>query len=412
MEVHIKANLTGYQKKVVDWLFNGDFYNSGKTTVIKSVRQSGKSYLLRVLLIKTALERVGTAVYVAPTLLQSREMYTAINKALSKTNLIKSANYQVLQIELTNGSVIHFRSTAQQDTVRGLTASNMLVLDECAYLDEESIFTILPLANVHNCPIVIASTPFTKDGFFYNTYVSTDKSIKAFDWAKEKEVSRFLTPERKKFYKEVMSRAKYTTEILGEFLTDEGLLFTNINACLLDYEPSYKRVYVGIDFGTGSEVDYTVISIMNDLGEQVGLYRTNNLTPTQQVEWIAGILNGYDCAKILAEQNSIGKVYIDALNGKLKTKITNWNTSNKSKQDLVTTLQIALENERVHLINNSVLINELKKYTAEINPKTKTVTYNGKNAHDDCVIATMLSYYALKNSVGTYNVSKNGKRIK
>lgn len=411
MKVNINASLTSYQKDVYNWLFDGNFYNSGKTVTIKSVRQSGKSFLLRVLLIKTALERVGSAVYVAPTLLQSREMYSAIVKALEKTDLIKTANAQILQIELTNGSVLHFRSTAQNDSVRGLTASNMLVLDECAYLDEDSIFTILPLSNVHNCPIVIASTPFTKDGYFYNMYINEGESSKSFDWSKEKEVSRFLTEDRKKMYKEVMSRAKYTTEILGEFLTDEGLLFTNINACLLDYEPDYKRVYVGIDFGTGSGVDYTVISIMNDKGEQVALYRDNNLSPMQQVEWIAGILNKYDCAKILAEQNSIGKVYIDALTSKLKTKITNWVTSNKSKQDLVTTLQLALENERVKLINNKVLVDELRKYTQEVNPKTKTVTYNGKNAHDDTVIATMLSYYAIKNNAGTYSISKRGLRI-
>jgi len=68
-------------------------------------------------------------------------------------------------------------------------------------------------------------------------------------------------------YKQVMSRAKYTTEILGEFLNDEGLLFTNLSNCILDYTPDYKKVYVGIDFGTGSGGDYTVVSIMNDKGE-------------------------------------------------------------------------------------------------------------------------------------------------
>ena len=171
MKIKFNANLTKYQENVMTWLFKNKFYNSGKIAVIKSVRQSGKSYLLRVLLIRAALERVGTSVYVAPTLLQSREMYNNILKALGNTELIESANASILYINFTNGSVIHFRSTAQNDTVRGLTASSMLVLDECAYLDEESIYTILPLANVHNCPIVIASTPFTKDGYFYNMYI-------------------------------------------------------------------------------------------------------------------------------------------------------------------------------------------------------------------------------------------------
>ena len=411
MKIKFNANLTKYQENVMTWLFKNKFYNSGKIAVIKSVRQSGKSYLLRVLLIRAALERVGTSVYVAPTLLQSREMYNNILKALGNTELIESANASILYINFINGSVIHFRSTAQNDTVRGLTASSMLVLDECAYLDEESIYTILPLANVHNCPIVIASTPFTKDGYFYNMYISNDQNVKAFDWSKEPEISRFLTDDRKQMYKQVMSRAKYTTEILGEFLNDEGLLFTNLSNCILDYTPAYKTVYVGIDFGTGSGGDYTVVSIMNDKGEQVALHRNNNLSPMQQVDWIASILNQYKLGKVLAEQNSIGKLYIDALNSRLPIKITNWTTSNKSKHELVTNFQIALENERVKLINDSTLMNELKKYTQEINPKTKTITYNGKNAHDDTVIATMLSYYAISSNSGQYTIYKKGRKL-
>ena len=195
-----------------------------------------------------------------------------------------------------------------------------------------------------------------------------------------------------------MSRAKYTTEILGEFLNDEGLLFTNLSNCILDYTPDYNKVYVGIDFGTGSGGDYTVVSIMNDKGEQVVLHRTNNLSPMQQVDWIASILNQYKLGKVLAEQNSIGKVYIDALNSRLPIKITNWTTSNKSKHELVTNFQIALENERVKLINDSTLMNELKKYTQEINPKTKTITYNGKKIleSDELIIISKFTY-------GTYS---------
>lgn len=411
MKINFNANLTKYQKAVMNWLFRTKFYNSGKIAVIKSVRQSGKSYLLRVLLIKAALERVGTSVYVAPTLLQSREMYSSINKALESTELVTSANGSNLSITFNNGSVIHFRSTAQNDTVRGLTASTMLVLDECAYLDEESIYTILPLTNVHNCPIIIASTPFTMEGYFYNMYVSDNPKVKSFDWSKEPEISKFLTDDRKQMYKQTMSRAKYTTEILGEFLSDDGLLFTNLSNCILDYKPDYNRVYVGIDFGTGSGGDYTVVSVMNDKGEQVALYRNNSLSPMQQVEWIANLLKEYNIAKILAEVNSIGSVYIDALNSRLPIKVTSWVTSNKSKHELVTNFQIALENNRVKLINDTTLLNELKRYTQEINPKTKTITYNGKNAHDDTVIATLLSYKAITSNRGTYNIYKKGRKL-
>ena len=48
---------TSYQQKVIDWL--DDPYKAGKTAVVRSVRQSGKSILCTLLLIKCSLEHKG-----------------------------------------------------------------------------------------------------------------------------------------------------------------------------------------------------------------------------------------------------------------------------------------------------------------------------------------------------------------
>ena len=80
-------------------------------------------------------------------------------------------------------------------------------------------------------------------------------------------------------------------------------------------------------------------------------------------------------------------------------------TTNKSKQDLVTAFQIALENGYVQILPDPILLGELKKYQAEINTKTKTVSYNGFKSHDDTVIATMLAYWAYKKNLGTFSLA-------
>lgn len=399
--------LTSYQQEVYDWL--QDPLGTGKVAVIKSVRQSGKTFFIMTEVLKTALEHVCTSAIFEPTLGLSRNVYKSIYKALEPTNLVKIANAQLLEIELKNGSTILFRSTEQMS--RGLTISGVLVLDECAYLDEEAIFSILPLVNAYNAPIIIASTPFTMDGYYYQMYMKGLEGrpdIKTFDWSNHPETGRFLTPEKKELYKQTMSRAKYTTEVLGEFLTDGGLLFQGLDKCI--GEPGDSRIiYIGIDFGTGADEDYTVMAVINNSGEMVKMYRTNNLSPTQQVEWIGEIIldlaTRYTIRNVLCEYNSIGTVYIDFLKKKLhgkKITITNWTTTNKSKQDLVTTFQIALENNYVQLIYDPVLLGELKKYQAEINVKTKTISYNGYKCHDDTVIATMLAYWAYKKNLGTF----------
>ena len=394
--------LTTYQQEVFDWL--QDPYKTGKVAVIKSVRQSGKTFFIMTEVLKIALEHKSTSAIFEPTLALSRNVYKSIYKALENTGLIKIANAQLLEIELTNGSTILFKSTEQIN--RGLTISGILVLDECAYLDDEAIYSVLPLINANNAPLIIASTPFTMDGYYYNMYMKgleENELIKSFDWSKHPETARFLTEEKKEMYRQTMSRSKYTTEVLGEFLTDGGLLFQGLENCVGEPDKDAKTIYIGIDFGTGSEDDYTVLSAINNRGQQVKLYRTNNLSPTQQVEWLCGLIldlaSHYTIHQVLCEYNSIGTVYIDFMKKKLTGRnitLTNWITSNKSKQDLVTNFQIALENNYVQILQNPVLLNELKKYQAEINSKTKTISYNGYKCHDDTVIATMLSYWAYK----------------
>lgn len=402
--------LTSYQQEVFDWL--QDPYKTGKVAVIKSVRQSGKTFFIMVEVLKMALAHNNciSAIF-EPTLALSRNVYKAIYKALEKTGLVKIANAQLLEIELTNGSTILFKSTEQIN--RGLTISGVLVLDECAYLDDEAIYSVLPLINANNAPLIIASTPFIMDGYYYQMYMKgleENDMIKSFDWSHHPETARFLTEEKKELYRQTMSRAKYTTEVLGEFLTDGGLLFQGLENCLGEPDTSSRIIYLGIDFGTGADEDYTVLSVMNNQGQMVKMYRTNNLSPTQQVEWLSGLIadlaKNYTIRNVLCEYNSIGSVYIDFLKKKLagrKIPLTNWTTTNKSKQDLVTNFQIALENGYVQLLKDPVLLNELKKYQAEVNTKTKTISYNGYKCHDDTVIATMLSYWAYKKNLGSFS---------
>lgn len=400
--------MTAYQQEAYDWL--GDPYESGKIAVVKSVRQSGKTFFVMIEVLQMALRHSCTSAIFEPTLGLARNVYKSIFKALEKTGLIVAANAQLLEIELANGSTILFRSTEQMS--RGLTVTGILVLDECAFLDDEAIYSILPLVNAHNAPIIIASTPFTMDGYYYQMYMQgleNNPLIKTFDWSHHPETSRFLTEEKKELYKQTMSRAKYTTEVLGEFLVDGGLLFQGLDAAQGEPDESNKIIYLGIDFGTGGDEDYTVLSVINNLGQMVQLNRTNNLTPTQQVDWLCGLIldlaDKYTIRTCLCEYNSIGSVYIDFMKKQLAPRniqLTNWVTTNKSKQDLVTNFQIALENKYVQILPNPILLGELKKYQAEINPKTKTITYNGFRSHDDTVIATMLAYWAYKKNLGKF----------
>lgn len=410
-EIHF-PKLTGYQKEVWDF-FDGK-KGTGDIAVIVSSRQVGKSFFCLLKLIEVALRQKGSVSAIfEPTLNNSRNMFKQITNMLNGSGLVTTANAQILELEFINGSRILFKSTEQQN--RGFTISGILILDECAYLDDEEIYTILPLASAHNAEMCIVSTPFVQEGYFYDMYMigveGNNPHIKLFDWAHNKETEKFLTAERKAFYKATMSPQKYHTEVEGEFLVNDGLLFVGIDKCI-GQAGDNKVLYIGIDFAAGGEGDYTVLSAVNGKGEMIGYWRRNNLSPLQQIEWLYGVIEElnkkYDIRSIYGEKNSLGVVYIDSLNrklSKLSLQILEWVTTNDSKQDLVTTIQIAFENQDITIPNDAILLNELKKYQATINQKTKKISYNAINGNDDIVMSLMFAYYSYKKSFGSYRIS-------
>lgn len=409
MKEIVFPKLTSYQKKAYEWL--GDAYKQGKIQVIKAPRQVGKSYYIEMVVMKMALEHVTTNLIYEPSIFLARKVYKDIFKMLEESGAIKSANAQTLEIEFINGSQIYFRSIESQS--RGLTCSGLLVLDECAYLPDDVIYTILPLINANNASMILASSPFTEAGYYYTMYMKgmDDLSnILSFDWATE-DTSMFLTEDKKQLFKATMTPQKYTTEILGQFLSDEGLLFKNINACIKDAEDN-KDIYIGIDYATGSDGDFTVLTVVNNRGQMVTNYRTNNLSPTAQIDWIFDIISqlhtSYNIKTIIAEENSIGSVYSDIFKKKLKPlnlTITDFVTSNSSKREIIESLQLAFENGMITIPNDPVLLNELRRYQMEINLKTKTITYNGaRGTHDDTVMSLALAYHAYKKSLGEFRL--------
>lgn len=393
--------------KLKQWQQDGYNYianspNQGKVLVIKAKRQVGKNFLgTAVLLNYCSMGKINAIL--EPSLNQCRRVFKQITKALARSGLLASCNASTLTIEFKNGAEIMFKSAAQGDNLRGDTITGILIIDEAAFIEDDIIETILPTIDANNANLMIISTPLFTSGYFYEEYISDGLNKLVLDWNKY-DTSEFLSATKLEEYRKRLSPNKFKSEYLGQFITENGLLFNNLEGCI-GKPSSEDLIYIGIDFATGSGSDYTSIVGINKDGEQVFIERIKDTPPTKQVEWLANIINKYKVAKILAEKNSIGAVYIDMLKRKIKVPITNWVTSNKSKKDLVTTLQMALENNQITILEDEKMLDELRKYQAEVNLRTNTVSYNASVGNDDDVIALMLAYYAYKGTLGNYNIS-------
>lgn len=394
----IYPKLKPWQQAAYDFI--KDSPHQAKSLVIKSKRQVGKNFLANAILLNYCSYGLVNCL-LEPSIPQARRAFTQLVKALDRTGLIKSANASTLIIEFTNGAEILFKSTGQQ--LAGFTITGVAIIDEVVYLSDEDIDTFLPTTDANKANVVYISTPMFTSGRFYEEFTTPEPNKLILDW-NDWDTSEFLSKDKLEQYRRKLTPNKFKTEYLAQFITEDGLLFTGLEKCV-GQPDNRNEIYIGIDWATGSNGDWTTVCGLNKDKQQVFKESINNITPTEQVKWIASIINKYSVKKILAEKNSIGSVYIDMLRKQIKVPVTEFVTTNKSKQDLVESLQMHLENGLIRILPDVRQLDELRKYQAEINLKSKTVSYNAATGNDDDVIALMLALRAVNSNLGTYRIS-------
>lgn len=417
-------HLFPWQQAVVDYICNAR--GTGRVCVTKAPRQRGKTFLTEGILLHYAINQAHSInAMISPTLAQSRKVFKEIVNGIYASGIIAKKNETLLEIELINGSTIFFKSSEMGDGLRGFKVSGILILDEAAYLTDDILELILPWRQVSNAPMLLVSTPKIRQGAFYSYWLQgleDGENIKSIDWC-DWDTSCLISEDMIKQYKKVMTANQFKSEILGEWLDDDGMVFTNITDNIMDYEVTASTAYyAGIDFGAGNTGDYTSITIFNEKGEMVFLDYFNDLGTFQQVDRIIDDLEPFMASmkKIYAENNSIGSPFIDLIIKSCKERrlmsiintLERWTTSNSSKQKLVVQFCNGLEHSEVKLLNDRVLINQLTSYEATYNVKTQTISYNGAyGTHDDCVMSTMIAWYAKAQNTQTGVYTIGGARM-
>lgn len=380
--------------------------------VIKSKRQVGKSILLENILLKTAIERRNTDSYVvSPTTAQATKIYNELLKAIVKTPVYRSHNASRLTITFHNSSTINFHSAEQRENLRGYTVTGILCIDEAAYISDDVISDILPWVDANKAPIVFASTPLARQGLFYKFYIEgldeSNNRCHSYDWSRY-DTSALLTDERKEFYRRTLSKQKYITDILGEFLDGESTVFGEFGDVLSNtFNPMNHSYYVGIDWGSGVGQDETAICIFNSERQMVDLIHFNDKDETATINYVIDICRKYKPLKVTVETNSIGRVFFGLLDKALKKEhlpiqLRGFSTTNDSKERIINQLQVGIQNRDLSLLDDAALQNELSLYEMRISSNGKRI-YNAKSGyHDDLIIATAIALYSI--TTGNYNI--------
>jgi phage FluMu gp28-like protein len=374
---------------------------------VNAGRQSGKTALSQQQTLYWALNYTGVCIYwVSPTQSQTSKVYKQLLEMVIKAPIVESHKGSMGDTEIVfkNGSIIKFRSAAQEDSLRGETIE-YLVIDEAAFI-KESVFQeiLLPMLNVRGKKCLVISTPKGKNWFYYQYMRGGEGKYKSF---------KFTSADNPYSSKEIIAIAKdnlpevlFSQEYLGEFV-DSTAIFENLDElCILEPRTPLQgeHYYIGIDVALKD--DYTVTTVMNEKNEVVFYDRVNHITAPELKGRLIDIFKTWRPRKIMIEENNQGLPIIQDLKQIHGVKnIVGFKTTASSKPQIINNLINAFASKKLRLPKAEEYKNELSVFNMVTTPSGVPKFEAPKPFNDDIPLSLAITWECINRFRynGTYN---------
>lgn len=348
-----------------------------------------------------------TIFFCSPTYAQAKKVLEDLHNAIVNSGIVQSYNKSDVTLKLKNGSVMMFKSTEREDSLRGYTGDYMVV-DESAYHGEEVWGSVLkPIMLVRGKKVLFISTPRGNNWFkkLYDQGQDPEQPNYAscrMHYTENPHLDLKELEEARRSLPEHIFAAEYE----GSFTESGQTVFsdTTPNQFLVWPKPIGK-VYCGIDLGRAN--DFTVATFIDVNGNVVDIYRDNLQDWSKMVDEMMVRIRKWN-ATVAVEVNSIGDVIFE----QIKKQYQNTHpfvTSNKSKNDIIEGLAVDLNNLDIKIPSPELfaaLPFELSIYEYDYSPKTRTIRYNAPPSfHDDTVMSLAIANWCRKTqqTVGSYH---------
>lgn len=408
MRIRFRIDLTPSQREAYD-----AFHSDGvRELVLNFSRQQGKTTLCEILMIETLLSKRCTVYYVSPDFGQGKKVYREVLNLLLPTGQVRSKNSSDLTIETANGSFLGFFSAKNPTAIRGNTCSGLLVLDECAYLPEETPdgqnlwhMVIKPITKAKKPKVVFISTPNGKSGLFYDKYLEGKGGTGPVRTI-ECDVYRdsLMSPDEIEALKADTPPLAWRQEFLVEFLDSELTAFDGFERCFRADagRPSPKYpVWIGVDFSAGGE-DATILTVADAQNRTEQFLIEGSLDA--KYNRIASLIDSYPLLRsAYLEANGIGEPMINEIRKLVRrnrSKIHYWETTHDSKNAMVGMLALMIDKGEIAFdAGDTELYREFGWFTYEVNKRTRIITYGAKAPrHDDRVMSLMMALQSKQDS--------------
>lgn len=406
--VYKAARLHKGQKRIVKNILN----NGTKYNLVNASRQSGKSFLLKQLLLYFGINDPGEkCVIISPFTSQNLKLFDEIFNSIIRSGVVKKHNRTEKWIELINGSRFVFKSAENPNSIRS-GSYKYVFCDEFAFFKKDVWKLVInpTMAAKKGSKAFIFSTPRGKNEFWELCMLgqNNEESLYSYNFMSYEENPNmdleFIEECRKRY-----PTAKFQQEFMGIFV-DNASVFEYIDCATVDgYEKPIEKgkYFAGLDLANKN--DKSVLTIMNEEGKVVMIYAVTGKKWSYIVERVLKYLKEYNNAHCLVEVNSIGDVVYELLE-KEYNNLSPIYTSNTSKVEYIEDLIQAFNESAIEIPNRETceeLHSELDSFEMKYSSKTRKTQYSARDGfHDDYVISLALSNKSIKDNStsGDYSI--------
>jgi len=395
-------------------------WDSGKKRIFwVAHRRSGKDKTIFANLPKRMMERVGTYYYFLPTYSQAKKViWAGADKDGFRfldhfpKEIVKEINQSDMKIELVNGSILQMVGADNIDRIVGTNPIGV-VFSEYSLMKPDVWNFISPILLENGGWAIFIMTPRgTNHAFDLMQKIKHDPSW--FLQVLTVDDTKALSKEQLDQAQKEMPQDLFKQEFYCTFL-DNGLgFFRRVDENTYkteEYQPKELAFYqIGVDLAKYN--DFTVISPFNL--QDFHLLKQDAFNQMDYNLQKARIENAYlkhNKGRIVIDSTGVGEPVFDDLNAR-GMNIMPFRFNRTSRTDLLKNLQILLEQDKIKIPNDEVLIDELKSMTYELNENggTKICVPDGK--HDDRIMSLALAVWEIPQNPIHVNAYTNSYQTK
>jgi phage FluMu gp28-like protein len=413
--------------------------STAKRGILNCTRQWGKTQAIAAKVVHHLFTQPDRLVIVASTGKRASGTFIRRVKTMLRKLGVKAQGDgdNELSVLLPNNSLIVGLPHAP-DNIRGFAGATMVVIEEAAYVSDEMYAAVAPMLATTNGPLWMLSTSGAKSGFFYETWQHggpewhrvrvlaadcprisqefLDKEIKALGMERFRRefLCEFTGTGANAFDRDVVERA-LDDSIEPIFMLEKPRLVETRPLWLTARADEW--FFVGVDLG--KQHDYSTIVIVEKRGDELlvrGAERIPLGTPySRLVEILREVVRRPELAgrcSVVVDATGLGEPVMEMIRradlgcdvtaavisgGKRASRKKTGKYKTVPKYDLMTGLQVALEDEELKIARRMSEARSLVKELTDIRVNERGgMGAEGSGQHDDLVMAVALACWRAK----------------